>query len=194
MSTPLFGFPYPLGNSKVRDGDDAIAALALQVEEQLSGTGGVVPSSPYRSQAGSASFPSAPIADTGLSINITYAAGRFTQVPHVQLAVGSTGYGVPTCAGHTLTGFSARYYNPTASTPSVPTCWWWAYQMSPTATPGMAFPAPTGVQYTATCLTADCPNSTIPIETWWDSPDGQEPYVVCGVCSQPITPAALVRV
>lgn len=191
--TPLFGFPFPVGTDKVKDGDDAIAALALQVEEQLSGTGGVVPSSPYRMQVGGATFPSAPTADTGVVVTVTFAAGRFTQIPQPLAQGSSNGYGFTTVAGPSLTQVSIRYYNPTASTPSVPVCFWAAFQMNPSTAPGLEGigRALLGGErlFTVTCDTDGCANAGIPIPIAYEAMEGEPaiPYVVCGVCERPVT-------
>ena len=35
QTTPIYGFPYPDGNEKVRDGDDAMGALASAIETEM---------------------------------------------------------------------------------------------------------------------------------------------------------------
>ena len=179
-NTPLFAFPYPLGTDRVADGDDAIHALALAVEGQMSGTAGT-PSGPYRMAAGRVSV-TPPAGGAGVSVAVTFPSGRFTQPPIVTVGVGSNGYGSPGMGIASMTGTQVRYWNPTNVVPTNPECTWIAVQMSPTAAPGLFAAEPDNA--VATCHTDGCENAGQPIPLYLDE---LVSAVFCGVCEQPIT-------
>lgn len=184
LTTTRLGLPYPDGNERVMDGDNAMGAIVSKLDD-LQATG-----VPYRIQSGSTTFGSAPTADTGVLMTVTLTASRFTQPPIVVAVASSTGYGAATVATITTASFVGRYYNPTTTTPSTPVLYWVALQMSPGSAPGRSAPDPFAdpafVAAVATCATPDCDNHgveiLIPVAA---DPEGRWP-VMCGVCGEPI--------
>lgn len=69
-----------------------------------------------------------PAANTGQSVAVTFPAGRFTATPRVFVNAQSNGYGCGSAGAVTSSGFTARYYNPTATVPTSPTLEWIAEQ------------------------------------------------------------------
>lgn len=185
LTTTRLGLPYPDGNERVTDGDNAMGAIVAKLDD-LQATG-----VPYRVQAGLTAFASAPTTDTGVLVTVTLAASRFTQPPIVVAVGTSTGYGAATVASVTTASFVGRYYNPTTVTPSTPSLYWLALQMSPASAPGRAAPDvyadPGIVALEATCATPDCENATVGILIPAMSDPTERWPVVCGVCGEPIT-------
>jgi hypothetical protein len=189
-NTPLFGFPYPLGTDRVMDGDNAMGALALAVEGQLSGGAGTTPGAPYRSQAAAIFMSNSLAANTGIvQTAITFAAGRFTLAPVVMCSVSSTSsYLAISHAAVTTSGCNLRAINPSNAVGVSVYGWIYAVQMTPTAASGFAardIPEPVGDPYTATCVTEGCDNAGIGMPVIWDDPE-TAPNVACGVCGEPI--------
>ena len=189
-STPLFGFPYPLGTDRVMDGDNAIGALARKVEDQLSGSAGAVPGAPYRSHAAAVFMDNALAANGGIrQMAITFAAGRFTLAPVVMCSISSTAaYPAISHANVTTSGCNLRAINPSAAVGVSVYGWVYAVQMSPTAAQGFAardVPEPVGDPYLATCATEGCGNAGEAMAVVWNDPE-TAPVVACGVCGQPI--------
>jgi hypothetical protein len=68
----------------------------------------------------------------GVSVAVTFPAGRFTVAPVVQLSVTSNGYMAPSHGSVTTTGFQARAWS-LSGTPIGAYFHWRAYQMTPTS-------------------------------------------------------------
>jgi hypothetical protein len=181
-NTPFFAFPYPLNTDPVVNGDDTIKALAEKVEAQLSG-GGVTVTNPLRMTANSSSITN-PASNSGQSVAVTWPVGRFTVAPLVVVTGISSGYSAASAGGVTVTGFTAKMWNPTGSTPTGSVMVWIAVQMTPTTGPGLlALPDP-AANTTVICHTSGCENAgqAIDLHVLPETTD-----VVCGVCTQPIT-------
>jgi hypothetical protein len=75
-STPTYGFPYPTGTDRVQDGDNAIAALAQAVEDEIDA--GAVPGGElaYAQVTANQGPITGDVDLTGLSVTVDVAAGR----------------------------------------------------------------------------------------------------------------------
>lgn len=130
-STPTYGFPYPeLTDSANVPRDNralaeaveaAVAALAAQVT--------ALPKPPYAMAAGVATV-SGVTANGGAAVAVTFPVGRFTQPPMTMVTGSSNGYSAGSMFTATTTGFSGKYYNPTASVPTSTSIQWIAVQMT----------------------------------------------------------------
>lgn len=72
MATTTNGYPYPTGADRVRDGDDAIKALAEKVDVKL--RGGI-----WSAQGFAAAVP----VQGTKTVAVTYPVGVFTAIPNV---------------------------------------------------------------------------------------------------------------
>jgi hypothetical protein len=181
-TTPLFGFPYPVGTDRVTDGDNAIEALARGVETQLSG-GGATVSSPYRMHANQATITN-PASNTGVTLAVTFPVGRFTIAPVVLVTGVGSGYTAASQSVVTTAGFNAKLFNPTGTTPTGSLVAWIAVQMTTTTGPGFAARSEQATNITVTCHTPGCGNADQAIALHL-APETSD--VACGVCGNPIT-------
>lgn len=69
-----------------------------------------------------------PAANSGVSVAVTFPVGRFTAAPKVMTNAQGNGYAFSCAGAITAAGFSARFYNPTATTPSGTAVEWTASQ------------------------------------------------------------------
>jgi hypothetical protein len=97
---------------------------------QLSGA-----SAPWRMAAGTIAI-TAPGANAGTSVAVTFPINRFTASPVVTAVCSSNGYSAASIAGLGTAGVTIKYYNPTASVPSSTAVLWQAVQMTPTTGEG----------------------------------------------------------
>lgn len=121
---------------------------------------------------------------------VTLPAGRFTVAPIVQGTSEEVFYHVavwPTASTSSFTVLTA-HINATVATISVGARWL-AIQMLPNAGAGLLAVKPSVIMI-ATCHTPECDNAGIPLEIEIPYEEGQPPptapYVVCGVCGEPI--------
>lgn len=128
-------------------------------------------------------------ANAGVSLAVTFPAGRFTLAPAViALGVSSGSYVFATGTGVSTTGTTIKLYNPTATGVVSSLAYWFAVQMAPT---NSFSPASRAAELnaqiaqadnaTATCHTAGCGNDNEPIPVHLDDDDIR---VSCGVCAQ----------
>jgi len=132
LTTPRLAIPYPDGNERVMDGDNAMGAIATTLDDlQKAGI-------PYRISAGSATI-AAPGGTANPTVPVSFPAGRFTRSPLVIVTVYGTATYIANITGLTLSGFSAGVFHNTAGT-AVPagsyTVYWIAIQMSLNASDG----------------------------------------------------------
>ena len=78
-STPVYGFPYPLGTDRVMDGDNAIEALARAVESQIAAAAYKVLGY-AQVVADQTGIGTTPVALAGLSLPVQVAANRRIRV------------------------------------------------------------------------------------------------------------------
>lgn len=89
-STPVYGFPYPLGTDRVMDGDNAIGALALAIEALIESRGRRLGYA--LATANQINIVATPIDLTGLSVTVNLPAGRVVKVSgHVWLQSATVG-------------------------------------------------------------------------------------------------------
>lgn len=166
------------------DGDNAIEALARAIETHM----GL--SVPYRMAAGVSAIANV-AANSGQQVSVTLPVGRFTAIPIVHVTPISNGWAAGSAGNVVAASFSARMYNPTATGLTGCSVQWSAVQMLPGAGPSMAADS-RGVEitHTATCHTDGCDNAGEAIGIAWEGDEYEIPYVVCGVCGQPIEDVA----
>ena len=128
LTSPRLGIPYPDGTERVRDGDNAMGAIANYLDALA--TAGI----PYRMAAGRVTINVSASA-TGFTA-VTFPAGRFTQAPIVTLVHNTANY-TPAYFGTTTSGFNAyaRHVDNASATATV-TGDWTATQMLAGAAPG----------------------------------------------------------
>lgn len=143
---------------------------------------------PYAMQQNRTPSLTAPAGGAGVGSVVAFKSGLFTQIPQIYTCAYSNGYGCPGAGSLTITGFTARYFNPTAVTPTSPLVYWQAIQMMPATAAGPSLReivrASGDTLIEATCHTPDCANADIPIELAMPS---DVDTVACGVCAQWIT-------
>lgn len=190
-STPTYALPYPELTDSANVPRDQ-KALAEATETSLAALAATVMQPvAYRMAAGVATMP-AISANGGAAVGVTWPVGRFTQPPVLVASAVSNGYGAASSSTTTTSGVgSIKYYNPTSTVPSTPLVYWIAVQMTASTGPGLLAAEEAGTSL-VTCHTEGCANSGTPIPLGLTTigPDGvveQTTYVVCGVCSQPIT-------
>jgi hypothetical protein len=94
LTTPRLAIPYPDGNERVRDGDNAIGALGAYLEDLTKA--GI----PARIATGSGTLPSSGTASS--NVTVTFPAGRFSVAPQfVGVTMGASS------AAYTMFGIGA---------------------------------------------------------------------------------------
>jgi len=167
------------------DGDNAIGALALAIENLL-----IANQFQHRQQSGRVSVGSV-AGNAGASMAVTFAAGRFTQTPIVTTAAVGAGYGASGHAGASTTGVTIRGYNPQGSGWTISVDWHAIQALAGSGPGGLTIEPMAAAAYVVTCHTEGCENAGVPMPVAWDADiDGPEVRAVCGVCGEPITDTA----
>ena len=112
------GLPYPLGADPISQGDDAIKALADELNKRV----------PYRLAGGSGVAVGGVLAGNNLNINIVYPVGLFTQPPVILAITGSNRLGLAVLA-NTKDGATLQVANFTTATAAATTLSWLAMQL-----------------------------------------------------------------
>lgn len=112
------GLPYPLGSEPVKDGDDAIHALATALDKRV----------PFR-LAGGQGLTVASVANASfVNIVVTYPVGLFTAAPNVVWAQGSNRL-TGALLANALTGCTIQLANFSGAASTATTLNWHAVQL-----------------------------------------------------------------
>lgn len=112
------GLPYPLGTDPLAQGDDAIHALADELNKRV----------PYRLAFATGVAVGGVLAGNNLNIPVVYPVGLFTQTPIILAITGSNRLGLAVLA-NTKDGATLQVANFTSATAAATTLQWVAMQM-----------------------------------------------------------------